>query len=83
MVSGIHEKVVKSDIALPWPRSLLLGPLRRLPMLMPHGGGEGRVQRGKPAWLTRKAAPVEGGQVAAWVRTLPEKLDKYLSTLLL
>lgn len=60
VVSGIHEKVVKSDIALPWPRSLLLGPLRRLPMLMPHGGGEGRVQRGRACMADQKGGPSWG-----------------------
>lgn len=63
MVSGIHEKVVKSDIALPRPRSLLLGPLSWPLMLMPHGGEEGHVQGGESAWLTRKAARAEGAQV--------------------
>lgn len=63
VVSGIHEKVVKSDVALVRPRSRLLGPHRWLLMLLAtRAGKKGMCREGEPARLTRKAAPAEGGQ---------------------
>ena len=58
VVSGIQEKVVKSDIALVWPRSWLLGPLKWLLILQPYRGGEeGHVQGGRTSLANQKGNP--------------------------
>lgn len=57
VVLCIHEKVVKSDIALMWPQSLLLGPLRCLLMLTPQSREERHLRKGRASIAKQKGGP--------------------------
>lgn len=79
VVSGIHEKVVKSDIALSRPWSRLLSPLRWLLMLVPHGGEEGHVQGGRVSTASQKGGPSWGwtGWPLGWEHFLRNLTSTY------
>lgn len=70
MVLCIHEKVVKSDIALMWPQSLLLGPLRCLLMLTPQSREERHLRKGRASIAKQKGGPSWGtGRSLGWEKT--------------